>query len=76
MTVEVDDVDEEEFERCMLFRGMNICDTSSAFMEPRGVCPLLEEYHPRRGADCTLGGEATAVMRKGVEFREASCYTE
>jgi hypothetical protein len=69
--VDVDDVDaedasdEDELDRCTLFRGINMRDTSSVFIEAKAVCPSLPtEYHPRRGPDCTLGGEATAVMRK------------
>lgn len=50
----------------MFFRGINIRDTSSAFIEEvRAPCPPLPEaYHPRRGPDCTLGGDATAVMSR------------
>lgn len=60
-----DDSEEEELDLCTLFRGINIRDTSSVFIEPRAACPPLPvEYHPRRGPDCTLGGEATAVMEK------------
>lgn len=70
-TVAVDDVDvfddseDDELDLCTLFRGINIRDTSSVFTEPRAACPPLPAgYHPRRGPDCTLGGEATAVMRR------------
>lgn len=42
---------------------MNIRDTSSGFTEDRVPCPPLPElYHPKRDPDCTLGGDATAVM--------------
>lgn len=54
--VEDDPSEEEEFDRWICFRGMNIRDTSSA--------PSPELYHPKRGPDCTLGGDATAVMEK------------
>lgn len=70
-TVDVEDEDEdeasedEEFVLCRFFRGMNIRETSSALIDVSAPCPLLPaEYHPRRGPDCTLGGEATAVMSK------------
>ena len=67
-TVEVEDLElteEEELDLWMLFRGINTCDTSSASIEDRPPCPpLLELYHPKRGPDCTLGGDATAVMEK------------
>lgn len=44
---------------------MNMRETSSAFIEDRGPCPPLPgSYHPKRDPDCTLGGEATAVMEK------------
>jgi hypothetical protein len=69
--VEVDELDpteEEEFDLCRLFRGMNIRETSSAFIEDRAPCPPLpESYHPKRGPVCTLGGDATAVMEKEVD---------
>lgn len=75
-TVDVDDVDdvdvddaneEEEFDLWTPFRGINIRDTSSAFIEVRAACPpLLAAFHPKRGPDCTLGGDATAVMRRQV----------
>lgn len=78
-TVDVDDVDvddaneEEEFDLWTPFRGMNIRDTSSAFIEVSAACPPLPAaYHPRRGPDCTLGGEATAVMRRQVLVGEDS----
>jgi hypothetical protein len=40
---------------------MNIRDTSSALIEfnPLGLAPL---FHPSRGSDWKLGGEATAVV--------------
>lgn len=44
---------------------MNMRETSSAFMEDKAPWPPLPElYHPKRGPDCTLGGDATAVMGK------------
>jgi hypothetical protein len=62
---EFDAKDEEEFVLCKFFRGMNIRDTSSALIDVSAPCPPLpDEYHPRRGPDCTLGGDATAVMGK------------
>lgn len=66
--VDVDDAnEEEEFDLWTPFRGINIRDTSSAFIEVSAACPPLPAaYHPRRGPDCTLGGEATAVMRRQV----------
>ena len=61
----VDDIDEEELDRWTLFRGINIRDTSSVFMElSTDWPPLSAAYHPSRGPDCTLGGVATAVMRR------------
>lgn len=48
---------------------MNIRDTSSVSIEDRAPCPpLLELYHPNRGPDCTLGGDATAVMEKNTGY--------
>jgi hypothetical protein len=62
---ELDESDEDEFVLCTPLRGKNMRDTSSVFIDPRAACPALPvEYHPRRGPDCTLGGEATAVMRR------------
>lgn len=52
---------------------MNIRDTSSVSIEERAPCPPLPElYHPNRGPDCTLGGDATAVMEKdrGIRLSE------
>lgn len=62
--VEVDDPsEEEELDRWRVFCGINIRDTSSAFTEDKPSCPPLPVlYHPKRGPDCTLGGDATAVM--------------
>jgi hypothetical protein len=64
--VDVEDAnEEEEFDLWTLLRGINIRETSSAFIEVSAACPpLLAAYHPKRGPDCTLGGEATAVMRR------------
>lgn len=57
--------DDEELVLCRFFRGINIRDTSSALIDVSAPCPPLPaEYHPRRGPDCTLGGDATAVMSK------------
>lgn len=44
---------------------MNIRDTSSALIEfsPPGAGPL---FHPSRGKDWKLGGEATAVVIERV----------
>ena len=68
VTVEVEEfepTEDEELERWSCFRGMKIRDTSSAFTEERDPCPPLPAlYHPRRDPDCTLGGDATAVMEK------------
>lgn len=67
-TVDVEEDDpseEEELDRWICFLDMNIRDTSSVFTEDRGPCPPSPElYHPKRGPDCTLGGDATAVMEK------------
>jgi hypothetical protein len=63
----------------MCFRGINIRETSSAFTEDRAPCPPLPElYHPKRDPDCTLGGDATAVMEKDANvFRQDDdVYTE
>jgi hypothetical protein len=57
-----DDTDEDEFVLCTVFLcGINIRDTSSALIEfnPFGAAPL---FHPNRGSDWKLGGEATAVV--------------
>jgi hypothetical protein len=79
-TVEADEdesKEEEEFDLWILFRGINIRDTSSAFIEVRvGWPPLPPAYHPRRGPDCTLGGEATAVMRKKIPRRMLSGFVQ
>lgn len=68
---EFDPNEEEEFDLWRLFRGINMRDTSSVFTEDRPPCPpSLELYHPKR-PDCTLGGDATAVMEdisKTVEY--------
>ena len=57
--------EEEEFDRWTFFRGMNIRDISSAFTDDNAPCPLSPVlYHPKRDPDCTLGGDATAVMEK------------
>lgn len=65
-TVEADELElreEEEFDLWTLFRGMNTRDTSSVSIEDSAPCPPLPElYHPKRGPDSTLGGDATAVM--------------
>lgn len=67
---EFDDSDDDEFVLCTPLRGRNMRDTSSVFIDPRAACPALPvEYHPRRGPDCTLGGEATAVMREEESMR-------
>jgi hypothetical protein len=61
-----DDTDEDEFVLCTVFLcGMNIRDTSSALIEfnPFGAAPL---FHPSRGSDWKLGGEATAVVIEEV----------
>ena len=55
-------VDDEEFVRCALLRGINIRVTS-ALMESI-PSPLLFELH--LGSGCKLGGDATAVI--GVVF--------
>lgn len=52
-------VDDEEFVRCALLRGINIRVTSSALMESI-PSPLLFELH--LGSGCKLGGDATAVI--------------
>lgn len=83
-TVEVEEEDEddaredEELVLCRFFRGINIRDTSSAFIDVSAPCPLLPvEYHPKRGPDCTLGGDATAVMSKdgGIRGVYPSCFS-
>lgn len=70
-TVEVDELefnDEEEFDLWMFFRGMKTRDTSSVSIEDSAPCPPLPElYHPKRGPDSTLGGDATAVMEMDTE---------
>lgn len=61
-----DDTDEDEFVLGTVFLGgMNIRDTSSALIEfnPFGAAPL---FHPSRGSDWKLGGEATAVVIEEV----------
>ena len=57
---EVDVTDDAELLRCGPLRGCTIRDTSSALIE--FMEPLPDEVHPRRGRDCRLGGDATAVM--------------
>lgn len=70
VTVDVEEFDpreDEELERWTCFRGMNIRETSSAFAEDSAPCPPLPVlYHPKRDPDCTLGGDATAVMEKDI----------
>ena len=63
-TVEEDEdvdeiVDDEEFVRCALLRGIKILVTSSALMES-SPCVSLEEFHLGNG--CKVGGDATAVI--------------
>lgn len=80
VTVDVEEFDpreDEELERWTCFRGMNIRETSSAsaFAEGRAPCPPLPVlYHPKRDPDCTLGGDATAVMEKDIgRFNTVEC---
>lgn len=54
--------EEDELVRCTLFRGMNIRVTSSALIELSPPCPPLPVFHPSRGRDWKLGGDATAVI--------------
>lgn len=62
---EDDEREDEEFDRWTCFRGINIRDTSSAFTDDRAPSPPSPVlYHPKRDPDCTLGGDATAVMEK------------
>jgi hypothetical protein len=64
--IELSDV--EEFERCALFLGMSIRETSSALML---VKPLVGPLEPRH----KFGGGATAVICRYVGDAEAgSCY--
>jgi hypothetical protein len=68
---ELDPIEEEEFDLCRVFRGINIRETSSGFIEDRAPCPPSpESYHPKRCPVCTLGGEATAVMEKAMFYVE------
>lgn len=71
-TVEVDELefnDEEEFDLWMFFRGIKTRDTSSVSIEDSPPCPPLPElYHPKRGPDSTLGGDATAVMEMDTGY--------
>ena len=60
-----DAIDDEELVLCTLFLGMNILDTSSALIGLSPPCPVLLEFHPSRGNDWKLGGDATAVMGTG-----------
>ena len=53
--------DDEEFWRCGVFGGKRDRVTSSALMGSRPSPPFLTESH--RGKGCTLGGDATAVIR-------------
>ena len=62
-------VDDEEFVRCALLRGINIRVTSSALMESI-PSPLLFELH--LGSGCKLGGDATAVI--GVVISGCSLF--
>jgi hypothetical protein len=71
---ELDPIDEDEFDLCRVFRGMNMRETSSEFMEDSAPCPPLpESYHPKRGPVCTLGGDATAVMEEEERYRAKCC---
>lgn len=66
---EFEEREEEEFDRWEPLRRINIRGTSSALIEVRAPCPPSSVgYHPRRGADCTLGGDATAVMERVYLF--------
>ena len=64
---DTEEIDDAEWLRCGPLRGSTMRDTSSALIEfsaPAG--PLPAEFHPRRGRDGRLGGDATAVMRRGI----------
>lgn len=64
--VELDDEDEamddDELERCTLFLGMNILETSSALIEFKLFGAPLPVLHPDREIAWKLGGAATAVI--------------
>ena len=61
----VEDIEEEELVRCALLRGMNIRDTSSAFIE---LSPPVLTLAPHAALlfGWRLGGLATAVICKPV----------
>lgn len=65
-TDDVEEMEEEELFRGMVFRGISTPLTSSEFMELRDWPPLSP--HADRLMFAKLGGLATAVMRK--ELRE------
>lgn len=75
--VEVDELDpmeEDELDLCRVFRGINMRETSSGFIEDKPPCPPSpDSYHPKRGPVCTLGGDATAVMEKEARFYTKCC---
>lgn len=58
----VDDIDEDEFDRCGPLRDMNIRVTSSALIELSPPGAPLPVFHPNRGRGSKLGGDATAVI--------------
>jgi hypothetical protein len=57
--------DDDELERCALFRGMNMWPTSSEPIELNPFGVPLPVFHPVRDMGWRFGGGATAVM---------SCY--
>lgn len=61
-TEELDEMEEEELDREMVFRGIKTPLTSSEFMEFKDWPPLSP--HADRLMFAKLGGLATAVMRK------------
>lgn len=64
-TEDVDEMDEEELLRGIVFRGISTPLTSSGFMELRDWPPLSP--HADRLMFAKLGGLATAVMRKELK---------
>lgn len=69
-TDEVDEMEEEELFRGMVFRGISTPLTSSEFIELRDWPPLSP--HAGRLMFAKLGGLATAVMRKNLDMGECA----
>lgn len=67
-TDEVEEMEEEELFRGMVFRGISTPLTSSEFIELRDWPPLSP--HAGRLMFAKLGGLATAVMRKDLDWGE------